>query len=80
MGLKVTYDGIEVSGDADVSVDKLLGLTNDDKEIVRVDGKTMRVKDAFGRCGCRRAVREWGFCARDDEARIWIETKEDDAE
>ena len=78
--MKVTYDGIEVSGDADVSVDKLLGLTDDDKAIVRVDGKPMRVKDAFGRCGCRRAVSAWGFCARDDEARIWIATKEDDAE
>ena len=64
-------------GECEITVGALLALTDDDKRRVKIDGKPMRVKDAY-RSHAEHVVSDWGFFGHCDMTGAFHSPKSDD--
>lgn len=76
MGMKIKDQHLW-DGECEITVGALLALTDDDKRRVKIDGKPMRVKDAY-RSHAEHVVSDWGFFGHCDMTGTFHPPKSDD--
>ena len=76
MGMKIKDQHLW-DGECEITVGALLALTDDDKRRVKIDGKPMRVKDAY-RSHAEHVVSDWGFFGHCDMTGAFHSPKSDD--
>ena len=75
--LTVSLCGRHQADNACAALGALLALTDDDKRRVKIDGKPMRVKDAY-RSHAEHVVSDWGFFGHCDMTGAFHSPKSDD--
>lgn len=76
MGMKIKDQHLW-DGECEITVGALLALTDDDKRRVKIDGRPMRVKDAY-RSHAEHVVSDWGFFGHCDMTGAFHSPKSDD--
>lgn len=76
MGMKIKDQRLW-DGECEITAGALLALTDDDERRVKIDGKPMRVKDAY-RSHAEHVVSDWGFFGHCDMTGAFHPPKSDD--